>query len=135
MTVKSFDIWGRPDDFNPTNGVNVTLRVLGPELPTPAEYIDAMKALFKGEYFILPDEERKLPEDCNGAVYLGSVMNRYIHYKGVFEDGTESTTMHYFLLNDEILSFDNEWELNRPRSLLISYESILKWKRMLRPNE
>lgn len=126
LTVKFFDMWGSPEDSNPRYGVSFTVRVLGPELPTPSEYTGMLKDRFGDDYFVLPDEEKKLPEEYKGAMYLGSVKDRCLSWDRVKDE--RLTNVHYFVLDETILPFDDEWVLGSgPRPLLHSYKNLEFW--------
>lgn len=126
LTIKDFDVWGHPEDDNPRYGVTLRVRVLGPELPTPDEYIEALKDRFGEEYFTLPDEKRKLPEEYKGAMYLGSVKDRHLGWDDVRSN--RLTDVHYFVLDETVLPFDDEWILGSgPRPILHSHENLKFW--------
>lgn len=128
LTIKHFDIWGHPENDNPRYGVSFTVKVLGPELPTPSEYVEILKDRFGDEYFTLPDGERKLPEEYKGAMYLGSVKDRYLGWGSVKDK--KLTNVHYFVLDETILPFNDEWVLGLgPRPLLHSYKNLEFWAR------
>lgn len=126
LDIKEFDIYGHPDDEKPKKGVTIELRVVGPELPTPQEYIDLLKDRHGDNYYTLPDEDRRLPLDYKGAMYLGSVKDRALTWEYVHEDRT--THIHYFLFDEVVLPFNDEWVLEAgPRPLLSSYENLEFW--------
>lgn len=128
LSIKKMNIWGHPDDFNPNSGVSFTIKVLGPELPTPQEYIDLLKKRFKDEYYTVVDEGRELPLDYKGAMYLGSVKKRFISWNDVMEE--THTDVHYFVFDDAILLFDKEMQLcSEPRHVILSYQNLEFWER------
>lgn len=125
LTIEKFDIYGLPDDEKPEK-VSMTLRMVGPELPTPQEYIDLLKERHGDNYYTLPDEDRKLPIDYKGAMYLGSVKDLHLTWGHVHNDYT--THVHYFLFDEVVLPFNGEWALEAgPRPLLMSYQNLEFW--------
>lgn len=133
LTVKNFQIYGHPDNFNPHRGVTFEVRVLGPELPTPNEFLEVLKSRFGDDYFTIPDEDRRLPEEFKGAMYLGSVKDRHLTWEAVRAE--KRTNVHYFVLDDAILPFNDEWILEAgPRPILMSYENLKFWAKKARRN-